>query len=160
MRLLNFYIRRDLDRPSSVYHHQHTFWLLNFYHHHLTLRIQLIHSFSGAPSWSTSSKNLLLYAPAYQLHEGYLFRNSPSCQSSYAKLLSLDLPTLIVFLISPARSRTTYARQLERRVVRVWKFVTRATRKQPRNSFIASDFIVLTSRRRSTLHPQLYRFPQ
>ncbi|KDR80679.1 hypothetical protein GALMADRAFT_241055 [Galerina marginata CBS 339.88] len=60
-------------------------------------------------------------------------------------------------------SRASYAKQLERRIVRLWKLVTRTTRKQPRSSFISPDFIVITSRkslRRSTIHPQLYRFKQ
>ncbi|KAF8202175.1 hypothetical protein BJ912DRAFT_1138446 [Pholiota molesta] len=59
------------------------------------------------------------------------------------------------------RHRATYGRQFERRIVRVWKFITRTTRKQPRNSVISPDFIVLTSRRRSTMiQPQLYRYQQ
>ncbi|KAF9482534.1 hypothetical protein BDN70DRAFT_929917 [Pholiota conissans] len=60
-----------------------------------------------------------------------------------------------------SRPRASFGRQFERGVVRVWKFVTRTTRKHPRNSFISPDFIVLTARRRSTtIQPQLYRNEQ
>ncbi|KAF4610473.1 hypothetical protein D9613_007011 [Agrocybe pediades] len=52
--------------------------------------------------------------------------------------------------------RTSYAKQLERRIVGVWKLVTRNTRKQPRNSYIHPDFVVITSRRKSILYPQTY----
>ncbi|KAF9530481.1 hypothetical protein CPB83DRAFT_851000 [Crepidotus variabilis] len=51
--------------------------------------------------------------------------------------------------------RRTYARQIERRLISLWKLMTRNGRKQPRNSFISRDFINVTSRRRSTYHPQL-----
>ncbi|KJA27959.1 hypothetical protein HYPSUDRAFT_62354 [Hypholoma sublateritium FD-334 SS-4] len=50
------------------------------------------------------------------------------------------------------RSRPSYTQRMERRIVRVWKFVTRTTRKQPRNSFISPDFVVLTSRRSTVLY--------
>ncbi|PPQ67863.1 hypothetical protein CVT25_010302 [Psilocybe cyanescens] len=60
--------------------------------------------------------------------------------------------------ISANFRRVSYAKQLERRIISVWKVVTRTTRKQPRNSFIHPDFVVITSRRKSTIHPQLYRY--
>ncbi|KAF8906241.1 hypothetical protein CPB84DRAFT_1770327 [Gymnopilus junonius] len=61
---------------------------------------------------------------------------------------------------APTRYRPSYAKRIERRVVGVWKLVTRSTRKQPRNSSMPSDFIVVTSRRKSTYQPQVYRFRQ
>ncbi|PPQ81655.1 hypothetical protein CVT26_013920 [Gymnopilus dilepis] len=62
--------------------------------------------------------------------------------------------------IVASRYRPSYAKRIERRVVGVWKLVTRSTRKQARNSFMPSDFIVVTSRRKSTFQPQVYRFRQ
>ncbi|KAF9038482.1 hypothetical protein BJ165DRAFT_1531571 [Panaeolus papilionaceus] len=47
--------------------------------------------------------------------------------------------------------RVSYAKQLERRIVSVWKLVTGATRKQPRNSVMFPDFVAVTHRRRSVL---------
>ncbi|KAF5316567.1 hypothetical protein D9619_006469 [Psilocybe cf. subviscida] len=68
-------------------------------------------------------------------------------------LVDYEVPTYVSRSSSPS-----FGRQIERRVVRAWKFVTRTTRKQPRNSFIAPDFVVLTSRKRNSIHPQLYRY--
>ncbi|PPQ98947.1 hypothetical protein CVT24_003574 [Panaeolus cyanescens] len=48
--------------------------------------------------------------------------------------------------------RVSYAKQIERRIVSVWKLVTGATRKQPRNSVMFPDFVAVTHRRRS-IHP-------
>ncbi|KAH9479415.1 hypothetical protein JR316_0008005 [Psilocybe cubensis] len=56
------------------------------------------------------------------------------------------------------RGRVSYAKQIERRIISVWKVVTRTTRKQPRNSFIHPDFVVITTRRKSTIQPQIYRY--
>lgn len=53
---------------------------------------------------------------------------------------------------------SSFGKQLERRFISIWKLVTRSARRQPRNSYISPDFIVITARRRSTMHPNLYRF--
>ena len=53
---------------------------------------------------------------------------------------------------------TSFGKQLERRFISVWKLATRSARRQPRNSYISPDFIVITARRRSTMLPNLYRF--
>ncbi|KIM90480.1 hypothetical protein PILCRDRAFT_812228 [Piloderma croceum F 1598] len=37
---------------------------------------------------------------------------------------------------------------LERQIIRAWKRITRATRKQPRASFLPADFVLVTARRR------------
>ena len=52
----------------------------------------------------------------------------------------------------------TFAKQIERRVISIWKVVTRTTRKQPRNSYLSRDFSFVTSRRRSTFPGQLNQF--
>ncbi|KAF8159501.1 hypothetical protein B0H34DRAFT_796741 [Crassisporium funariophilum] len=54
--------------------------------------------------------------------------------------------------------RVSFAKQLERRIISVWKIVTMAARKQPRNSFMSPDFVVITSRRRSTLPSHRHHF--
>jgi len=54
--------------------------------------------------------------------------------------------------------RRSFGKQLERRFITIWKLVTRSTRRQPRNSYISPDFIVITARRKSTMLPNFYRF--
>lgn len=45
-----------------------------------------------------------------------------------------------------------YSKYLERQIVRTWKRLTRATRKQPRASLLPEDFVLVTARsRRSVL---------
>ncbi|KDQ61439.1 hypothetical protein JAAARDRAFT_123854 [Jaapia argillacea MUCL 33604] len=46
-------------------------------------------------------------------------------------------------------SRSSCVKMLERQIIRVWKCVTRSVRKQHRASFLPSDFVLITSRRRS-----------
>ncbi|TFK39848.1 hypothetical protein BDQ12DRAFT_681339 [Crucibulum laeve] len=50
-----------------------------------------------------------------------------------------------------SQSRASYAKQLERRVVHIWKVVTRSTRRHQRVSVFARDFVFVNARRRSTL---------
>jgi len=52
----------------------------------------------------------------------------------------------------------SFAKQIERRVISIWKVVTRSSRKQPRNSYLSRDFSFVTSRRRSTFAGQLNQF--
>jgi len=48
--------------------------------------------------------------------------------------------------------RVSSVKQLERRIIKLWKFATRSSRKQSRNSFLPQDFIAITSRRRTQLY--------
>ncbi|RDB15853.1 hypothetical protein Hypma_003719 [Hypsizygus marmoreus] len=54
------------------------------------------------------------------------------------------------------RPHISCARHIERRVVHLWKLVTRSTRKNQRASFLPKDFILVTSRRRSAILHNAY----
>jgi hypothetical protein len=56
---------------------------------------------------------------------------------------------------SSNKSRSSYAKRLERQLVNLWKVLTRPRTKE-RASFMPSDFITVTSRRRSTMPSQFY----
>ena len=66
----------------------------------------------------------------------------------------------IILSYRPVRchNHASFAKQIERRVISIWKVVTRSTRKQPRNSYLSRDFSFVTSRRRSTFAGQLNQF--
>ncbi|KAF8630140.1 hypothetical protein AX15_003093 [Amanita polypyramis BW_CC] len=51
------------------------------------------------------------------------------------------------------RSPNKRIRHLERHLVLAWKTLTQATRRSPGASHVPSDFILITSRRRSVLPP-------
>lgn len=147
------------------------------------LTFQLIHSFRGIksrPPNNTTNGQHIRNRPIDE-YQPYTYQSSLSCHpSSSAIPVSLcpwstqKWPGMFIqhtlnhlalisnpfFFSVPRFHRVTYAKQLERRIVSVWKLVTRTTRKKQRNSFIHPDFVVITSRRRSSIHPQLYRYHQ
>lgn len=53
------------------------------------------------------------------------------------------------FRLTVHYARPSLVKQFERRVVSVWKLMTKKGRKPPRNSFIARDFVPVTNHRRS-----------
>ncbi|GLB43420.1 hypothetical protein LshimejAT787_1303210 [Lyophyllum shimeji] len=55
------------------------------------------------------------------------------------------------FRSTSSSARTSRSRHLRRKVVQLWKVVTRATRKHERASFVPPDFVLVTSRRRSAI---------
>ncbi|KAG5637681.1 hypothetical protein H0H81_003597, partial [Sphagnurus paluster] len=48
-------------------------------------------------------------------------------------------------------NRASRPRHFQRKVVQLWKVVTGATRKHERASFVPTDFVLVTSRRRSAI---------
>lgn len=47
------------------------------------------------------------------------------------------------------KPRMSFNKYMERRIIRAWKILSRATRKPERASLLPEDFVLLTARRRS-----------
>ena len=103
------------------------------------------------------------------LHHDFCCSRSPfyhdvsGCQGAKVSCSPFGLESMlnnIILFYRPVRCHhhTSFAKQIERRVISIWKVVTRSTHKQPRNSYLSRDFSFVTSRRRSTFAGQLNQF--